>query len=416
MIKIMGAWKGEPAYVLGGGPSLKGFDFRKLEGKHSIGVGLALRDYIGFEWFLFYHHETIDILKNELSIYQGTIFAQYWQEKRLASRENVVYFKNVKNADEPTENIEDGLYNGFLCGIAATHLAILSGADPIYLLGMDCGGGTRGDTHYRKDYEEPFAYKESPAKYRSGASHFDKFAPWGDRIVNLSPNSAITTFKKSGWKEHFMSRKTNNMIVFWENTSPRNAHLGQDGETDDMFAKYEESFAKTNVKGNVIDFGCGGGLLGLYLTRKHSPKKYIAYDIAERSLAIAKKNVPEGEFNIINTNTFNFAAKKPDIIISLACMIHFPNKVYLDNFLAACNISGAGKLILEIRDTGRGTIFQKDAYAFPLKTKRTCLTCETSAGYVASKLTGYELMDKTDPAKAPTNCQVLWFKKKRAAK
>lgn len=208
------------------------------------------------------------------------------------------------------------------------------------------------------------------------------------------------------------------MKKVWETTVTRNAHLGLDGEREDMLKRYEALVtSRINVNNKtIIDFGCGGGLLGVHLLNNFKVKKYIAYDLATRSLKIAMENLREfnnTEFNYISRYVWDFAEKKPDIIICLAVIIHFPTQVYLDNFLKTCNESGAKKLVLEIRDTGKGNVFQKNPYA---SVKQTILACNTNEKYVSSKLTEYSLIDKTDATKAPTNCQVLWYEKKKANK
>lgn len=201
----------------------------------------------------------------------------------------------------------------------------------------------------------------------------------------------------------------------WNTTIPRNAHLGLSGEKEMMFSRYKnlitDKIGVTNK--TIIDFGCGGGLLGLYLLSNFKIKKYIAYDCAERSLKVAKENLKDFnnvELNYIERHVWNFAEKKPDIIICLAVIIHFPTQVYLDNFLKTCNESGAKKLVLEIRDTGEGNRFQANPYE---SVKQTILACATNEKYVSDKLANYRLVDMTDAAKAPTNCQVLWYDRKK---
>lgn len=209
------------------------------------------------------------------------------------------------------------------------------------------------------------------------------------------------------------------MKRFWDGTSSRNAHLGLDGDAEYLFARYKSLITdKIKVKGKtVIDFGHGGGLLGKYLLSDCGVKKYIGYDIAERSNKVASENMKEfdnKELILLKEHVWNFAEKEPDIIIALAVMIHFPTRVYLDNFLRTVNDSGARDAVLEIRDKGHGTLFQVEPYSdgcFRLN-PRSCLTCDTSEEYISSKLPNYDLKEFTDPVIAPTNCQVLWFKRK----
>ena len=206
---------------------------------------------------------------------------------------------------------------------------------------------------------------------------------------------------------------------FWENTNERNAHLGLSGEEDYLLERADVLVGKRmKVKDKtVIDFGCGGGYMGKYVL-SHGAKKYIGFDIAERSINRAKETTAEfadrAQF-ILHNHTWDFPSLKPDILVCLAVMIHFPAKSYLDNFLASVNTCGAKNLVLEIRNKGNGTVMQPQPYSEACfkATPKTCLTCETSPEYVAERLPAYELTDQTDPVSAPTNCQVLWFRKKR---
>lgn len=216
-----------------------------------------------------------------------------------------------------------------------------------------------------------------------------------------------------------MNKLAENMKIFWEKTAPRNAHLGESGEQDLMRARYHTLITdKIKVKGKtVIDFGHGGGLLGELLLSECEIKKYIGYDIAKRSHDATAKRLAgflNKELILLKEHRWDFAEKKPDIIVALAVMIHFPTKTYLDNFLKTVNESGAKFAVLEIRDKGHGTMFQKNAYSggIGLNT-RTSLTCDTNETYVSSKLTNYDCFLKTDPKEAPTQCQVLHYRIKR---
>jgi SAM-dependent methyltransferase len=209
---------------------------------------------------------------------------------------------------------------------------------------------------------------------------------------------------------------------FWENTGERNAHLGLSGNESFYLKRAEEMVVNHfPVKGKtIIDFGCGGGFIGKTVL-DHGARKYIAYDVAARSIARAKETTKEHsgktEFILLTDHRWDFTSHKPDMIIALAVMIHFPTIGYMDNFLASCETSGAKYLVLEIRNKGRGNIGQSEPYSAECfrPSPKTCLTLETSPAYVARKMPSYELVEETDATKAPPNCQVLWFKKRKVA-
>lgn len=197
----------------------------------------------------------------------------------------------------------------------------------------------------------------------------------------------------------------------WNNTSPRNAHLGTSGEKAMLMARYKElvtDVVSVDDK-TIIDFGIGGALLGKLLLSKHHIKKYIGYDLSDRSIAKANEHLKEysnKELIHLVHHVWSFKEKHPDIIVCLACIFHFPTKTYLDNFLHECNISGAKTLILEIRNRGIGTKFQDAPYS---SIQKTLMACDTEPKYVSSKLSNYTLVNATDNNKAATKCQILWY-------
>jgi SAM-dependent methyltransferase len=201
---------------------------------------------------------------------------------------------------------------------------------------------------------------------------------------------------------------------YWETTETRNAHFGIDGERQELSDRFKSIFKDIEVKDKtVIDFGCGGGLLGVYL-EKRDIKKYIAYDVSIRSIEQAKKNLKEYsniEFNHLEKHIWDFAEKKPDILCAIAVMIHFPSAEYLDNFLSSANTSGAKRLILEIRDMGMGVRFQDVPYT---DHGSVIWSCVCTKEYLSERLPGYKLVKYTDPTnkeESPTNCQLLWYEK-----
>jgi glycosyltransferase involved in cell wall biosynthesis len=214
-------WKDEPCWVVGAGPSLKGFDLKQLDGKHSIGINHVIEDYDGFEWFLFLDKRFLEKTTYNLENYKGRVFAS--NMTGLMPNDNATIFKT--NNDGPTENIEDGLYGPYLSALCALNLAVISGADPIYLIGVDCGGGTPEDYHYKKDYlgiaENKERQKRIHKKYEGTAQFFTKFKRYKDRVINLSKHSNIEIFKKQPYipKEIKIINKPK------KKTGPKIAHM-----------------------------------------------------------------------------------------------------------------------------------------------------------------------------------------------
>jgi glycosyltransferase involved in cell wall biosynthesis len=191
---VKNAWRDEPCVVVGAGPSLKGFDLDQLNGVHTIGINHVIEDYDGFEYLLFLDNRFINKTTYDLSKFKGTIFQS--NKCQMLPDNDVVRFKPKGFRDKITLNIEDGLFNGSLSALCALHLAIITGANPIYLIGLDCGGPSHKDYHYKPDYNGAVHTLEKLNKYIGTAGFFNHFKEYKDRIKNISKISNIKTFQK----------------------------------------------------------------------------------------------------------------------------------------------------------------------------------------------------------------------------
>lgn len=78
-----------------------------------------------------------------------------------------------------------------------------------------------------------------------------------------------------------------------------------------------ESLNLDNIKGDVLDFGCGYGPIGIYLAKK-TKANIDMIDINIRSLNLAKKNaiLNKVKVNIFESNIYKNVNKKYDFIIT----------------------------------------------------------------------------------------------------
>ena len=69
---------------------------------------------------------------------------------------------------------------------------------------------------------------------------------------------------------------------------------------------------------DIIDLGCGSGVIGLTLEKKVSTKSVDLVDISKKALAVAYKNCVKlsSTANLINSDMFEHVEKKYDVIIS----------------------------------------------------------------------------------------------------
>lgn len=78
-----------------------------------------------------------------------------------------------------------------------------------------------------------------------------------------------------------------------------------------------ETLDLNQIKGNVLDFGCGYGPIGIYLAKALSIKVDML-DINKRAIALAKRNATlnKVDVNIFESNVYSNVSKKYNFIIT----------------------------------------------------------------------------------------------------
>lgn len=208
-----GMWSGRRAFVVGSGPSLQGFDRKLLTRERTIGINEEWR------WT-----PTI-ALHSDLRLLKGDGLKKGYRddEAYLSTKSIKVYHKahpDQEDLEAPDfifkihsslgvlgRTLSDGLCFRANAGLAGLNLACILGADPIYLMGFDCGaldGKTHSHAHYPPEWRQiPKAYI-----YKRWAEAFAKVAPGiKARVVNLCPSSGIECFEKQYPFAAFMGMK-----------------------------------------------------------------------------------------------------------------------------------------------------------------------------------------------------------------
>jgi hypothetical protein len=195
-----GDWKGRRCFIVGGGASLKGFNFSLLQDELTIGINVAFTKF----------NPTI-LFSTDSRLYQwitsGTLgqdalekFNDYKGYKVWLNVANYNYPDNIYRLDCAGEaafplSIKDGLGHGANSGYSALNLAVCLGANPIYLLGVDMAG---------KDGLQQWFHDLYPANQGDGVfkrmiMNFDKVAgtvkETGTQVINLNPESALKCFE-----------------------------------------------------------------------------------------------------------------------------------------------------------------------------------------------------------------------------
>jgi hypothetical protein len=106
----------------------------------------------------------------------------------------------------------------------------------------------------------------------------------------------------------------------------------------------------------VAEYGIGTGVLARYLLTHFNVSRYDGIDISARQLNATanatRSYVAAGVVRLyhVTGDGVEFAALRPDTIITQSVIQHFPSLGYMDQFLSNVERSGARHLMLQIRE------------------------------------------------------------------
>lgn len=195
-----GAWAGRRCFIIGGGPSLRDFDFNLLREELTIGVNRA--------------YERLDptvIFSIDSRFYSWATGGKYGRDAQLAwdhARARKIWLNTHKYEFGPevqripvTKELKDGesIATGMKMvnnsGLGALKLAVTLGANPIYLLGFDLQESGR----FQQWWHDGHPMLQRDSVYEEFRQEFETYAPklaeQGIRVINLNPNSALRCFE-----------------------------------------------------------------------------------------------------------------------------------------------------------------------------------------------------------------------------
>lgn len=205
-----GEWKERRCFIIGGGPSLEGFDFHKLDGELTIGINkafIACSPTINYVMDLrFYSALTVPDkdpkaveLYNKWVAYKGIkVFLKRSEKTRF---DPSIYVVNSLPNKTISFDLKKGIWGGNNSGFGALMLAIALGCKRVGLLGFDMKVDTKGGrTHWYGKYPGQ-SIEEMPRKLESFKKCFEEFATSirdnGITVDNLNLDSALNCFNKS---------------------------------------------------------------------------------------------------------------------------------------------------------------------------------------------------------------------------
>jgi len=188
----------------------------------------------------------------------------------------------------------------------------------------------------------------------------------------------------------------NKVREYWEGCHVAYAHLTTNRNLSDPKNKaYAASLRKIFIDHIdwkdkiIIDYGIGGGYLGLYLFENYGLKKYVGIDIAQRSLDFARLTLLGYKIRLYLAPK-DYSQFDIDVFVSIACIQHFPDEKYFIDFLSDINNSKVKKVCL-IFKYAEITRFN-DAYENDEGYGGACLT---NKDYIMRRLTNFKLTDTT---------------------
>lgn len=201
------SWKGRRAFVVGGGPSLKGFDFDMLEGEKVIACNRSFESC------------NPDIVIAVDARFWGWVDEGKFGEEARRKYYSLPYRLQVSAAPFPfppeistveeagirelVDSYEFGLPFHGGTGLAALLLAYYLGADPIYLLGIDLHKTGTKTLNFHDGYPETGPDDVYSDMAELFGLYAEDIAKKGRTIINLNPSSAVTCFKKQNPNELF---------------------------------------------------------------------------------------------------------------------------------------------------------------------------------------------------------------------
>ena len=212
-----GAWKGKTCFLIGGGPSLKDFDFDLIKNELTIGVN---KSFTTFSTTVNYAMDArfFDMVTYAQKVEWRELHQQWLEYKGIKvflrrskkfKFDDSIYTVNGLNKKALSFDLSKGIWGGNNSGFGALTLAIGLGAIRIGLLGFDLkvqGKGKKLKTHWHDGYK--FLSKKSfQSKLDNFRTCFEEFAPTiaqqNVEIVNLNFDSALNCFPKDSLENFF---------------------------------------------------------------------------------------------------------------------------------------------------------------------------------------------------------------------
>ena len=207
-------WSGQACFVIGGGESLKYFNWKLLKKKNIIATNRAIENLPNAQVFVTVDHRFLNWSKPDTNIfresdspddpanvYEDFAGTAFWvkQASDKPAPEHKIIIHELKEVEKGLSmslktGLHMGINNGKNTGLAALNLAICTGANPIYLLGFDHNPEPGMQQHYHSGYpitQNGNVYATFKKSFQGIADHAKQLT----RIINVNPKSGLDCFE-----------------------------------------------------------------------------------------------------------------------------------------------------------------------------------------------------------------------------
>jgi len=203
-------WKGKRCFIIGGGPSLKGFDFNQFKGELVITVNRGLEacpfsamnvctDARVWGWY----ESSKDLGPEATEKFRSYKGYKVWLNVQAFPFPEDIY---TINPLAPTDFTFQEYYRGIPIygnsGVNAIMMAACLGANPIYLLGFDLYGVDGHLANYHSGYPENMGQSEELYKVFQDDFHAASLQLNNHtKVINLNPKSNLKYFEFGNFKD-----------------------------------------------------------------------------------------------------------------------------------------------------------------------------------------------------------------------
>lgn len=178
-------------YCVGGGPSLRGFDFSRLRGRRCVAVNRAFEVvpwaevlfFMDLRFWNWYSRQVLETVSPETRIVTAAAGIRHPRVETVVAR-----------GGAGLETKWGFVRHGNNSGYAAVNIAVQLGARLVVLLGYDMRPDAGGRHHWHDGYPVP----QRPDVYRRMLQHWQSLESAcraaGVVVINATPGSALRTF------------------------------------------------------------------------------------------------------------------------------------------------------------------------------------------------------------------------------